>query len=533
MKKVLILIILFLFPLVNSQPILNADTSELEIVQKGEIELNNVYSIDVKFFVYPKSDYFSEVLSTSTNPSSEFKEDSYIFSWKNPDSKIDYEVISLVKNDFSVRNLNKEINFPFDIPKEYIKYTESSEVCDSNNLEIKKVANSLALGENNSIKVLFNLAEWVNSNIEYDLAYSENTIKASEVLELKKGTCDEFSNLVMALARSLNLPVRYVTGYSYGTYGDEGFEAHGWVEAWVPEFGWIPIDPTYGEFGWLDVSHIKGMSSENPGVSSVEYNWLKGEIIDANLYNEIEIISSQGEISNYLEGELFLEKEVVSPGSCNVIWMNLSNPTDSYISTLASLTVAPELLTKNDQMILLEPYGSDKIGWIIKYPNNLSSEYVYTYSINGSAYLLEDLSTENKVSSFGEFLDIDYCEALVTLEENSNSSLIKEIDAKILVPKEVKLGEVYSVEVILKNLGEIPIEDLGVCLEGECKEVYLGINTQETVLFERKSSSLGNSSLNFVFKNVNLASETITIQVVEKSLIEKLISILKNLFKLN
>jgi transglutaminase-like putative cysteine protease len=60
------------------------------------------------------------------------------------------------------------------------------------------------------------------------------------------GVCQDFSHVFLAAARSLNVPARYVSGYLHKP-GEAVQEAgHAWVEAFIPDLGWVSFDPTNG-----------------------------------------------------------------------------------------------------------------------------------------------------------------------------------------------------------------------------------------------------------------------------------------------
>ncbi len=68
----------------------------------------------------------------------------------------------------------------------------------------------------------------------------------------RKGVCQDFSHIMIALVRAkLRIPCRYVSGYLYHGESDEDRSAasatHAWVEALVPQLGWVGFDPT----NWL------------------------------------------------------------------------------------------------------------------------------------------------------------------------------------------------------------------------------------------------------------------------------------------
>jgi transglutaminase-like putative cysteine protease len=60
--------------------------------------------------------------------------------------------------------------------------------------------------------------------------------------------CQDFAHIVIALARGFRLPCRYVSGYLYHSRlrQDRSAEgtSHAWVEALLPECGWVGFDPT-------------------------------------------------------------------------------------------------------------------------------------------------------------------------------------------------------------------------------------------------------------------------------------------------
>jgi transglutaminase-like putative cysteine protease len=69
-----------------------------------------------------------------------------------------------------------------------------------------------------------------------------------EALATRRGVCQDFAHIFIALARRLGVPCRYVSGYFFhqsaaGTRSADG-ATHAWAEAWLPDLGWIGWDPT-------------------------------------------------------------------------------------------------------------------------------------------------------------------------------------------------------------------------------------------------------------------------------------------------
>lgn len=69
-----------------------------------------------------------------------------------------------------------------------------------------------------------------------------------EALGTRKGVCQDYSHIMIALARQLRVPCRYVSGYLFHRveYNDRSAQdaTHAWVEALLPELGWVGFDPT-------------------------------------------------------------------------------------------------------------------------------------------------------------------------------------------------------------------------------------------------------------------------------------------------
>jgi transglutaminase-like putative cysteine protease len=68
-----------------------------------------------------------------------------------------------------------------------------------------------------------------------------------EALHARRGVCQDFAHIMTALVRTLRIPCRYVSGYLYhGDRHDRSSEgaSHAWVEAFLPDIGWVGFDPT-------------------------------------------------------------------------------------------------------------------------------------------------------------------------------------------------------------------------------------------------------------------------------------------------
>jgi transglutaminase-like putative cysteine protease len=89
------------------------------------------------------------------------------------------------------------------------------------------------------------LSQRIFADFKYDQRATTVSTPVGEVLESKRGVCQDFAHLMIACLRSLRLPARYVSGYVRSDREFTGGNAsHAWVSVWCPVFGWQDFDPT-------------------------------------------------------------------------------------------------------------------------------------------------------------------------------------------------------------------------------------------------------------------------------------------------
>lgn len=78
----------------------------------------------------------------------------------------------------------------------------------------------------------------------------------------KQGHCEWFASSLALLLRMGGVPSRLIAGFRItrspfgGVLTVRSGDAHAWVEAWIPDYGWTPIDPTprlVGSSSWFEV----------------------------------------------------------------------------------------------------------------------------------------------------------------------------------------------------------------------------------------------------------------------------------------
>lgn len=94
------------------------------------------------------------------------------------------------------------------------------------------------------------LLHHINQQVHARLTYATDSTKVDSPIDValaaRRGVCQDYAHIMIALVRSVRIPCRYVSGYLFYHKDDQSTPdaTHAWVEAFLPELGWIGFDPT-------------------------------------------------------------------------------------------------------------------------------------------------------------------------------------------------------------------------------------------------------------------------------------------------
>lgn len=123
--------------------------------------------------------------------------------------------------------------------------------------EVKQIADA---GFYKSVSVFVaaqQLNQYVYDNFQYIKGITSVETTLDEVWKLRAGVCQDFAHMLLVMLRLLNIPARYVSGYvctSKNSMRGEG-ATHAWVEAYIPFYGWLGLDPTNNYI--VNDSHVR------------------------------------------------------------------------------------------------------------------------------------------------------------------------------------------------------------------------------------------------------------------------------------
>lgn len=97
------------------------------------------------------------------------------------------------------------------------------------------------------------ILQYFNNSFTYTLSPPPLGVDTVDdfLFKTQQGFCGHYSSATAFLLRAVGIPARVVTGYQGGEWNHyenyllvRQYDAHAWVEAWIPKKGWVRIDPT-------------------------------------------------------------------------------------------------------------------------------------------------------------------------------------------------------------------------------------------------------------------------------------------------
>ena len=190
------------------------------------------------------------------------------FEVQGPYRRLKVEAVSHValaeRDPYDITLYPKRPTVPLNwMPRERLalsQYLQSEELPDTQVEALFEYAMTFVRANNDDLlEALFAMNLALYHDFEYVPGSTSNATTPYEVFSTKRGVCQDFAGLFIAMARLIRVPARYVCGYLYTGNAErdqqngEGSASrapsdatHAWVELYLPNVGWIAFDPTNG-----------------------------------------------------------------------------------------------------------------------------------------------------------------------------------------------------------------------------------------------------------------------------------------------
>lgn len=152
------------------------------------------------------------------------------------------------------------------IPQEiYKRYTQSNEVCDSDDPRIRTLSDTIASRTHRADAYIRAVYEHCVTSLSYGEPI-RGLYTSRDALERDRVDCGGFCTLALALLHARGIPSRLVSGF-FGTARHDPM--HVWIEILLPDGKWLPADPSTdhlsrmgrdrtksGRFGYIGSDHL-------------------------------------------------------------------------------------------------------------------------------------------------------------------------------------------------------------------------------------------------------------------------------------
>lgn len=127
------------------------------------------------------------------------------------------------------------------------------------------------------LEAMLDLNHRIFTEFTYDPHFTTVVTPLEDVLQYRRGVCQDFAHLAIACVRAMGIPARYVSGYleTLPPPGQEKLQgadaSHAWLSVYDPMLGWADFDPTNDQIpshqhittawgrDYSDVSPLQGM----------------------------------------------------------------------------------------------------------------------------------------------------------------------------------------------------------------------------------------------------------------------------------
>jgi len=486
-KYFLLLAIIFLLtlslPLINASP-MDYGRAKVSVSLVSQLDSDANILLKANLSLIPLGDERQTILSTIPFPSATQYDASYYYTWGSTNHVV-FGWDAVFETSLHLYNL-EEKKFPMQI-SQYEEFKEATTYIDITD-DIRRKANELVSGKTDFNSAVLALAEFVNTNLTYDISLFGQNTKASVVLVDKRGVCSQYSTLFIALARALKIPTRYVTGVAYSNTNNN-FGNHAWAEVYNGEI-WLPIDPTYGEYFYLDSSHI-ALSKLNDIENGVSFSYTPQTSIDIK---EINITASSQELEKPEQKiSITLEPYLDSFAANSYIPLKVSveNPYDFVLPAALTLTKAPGVYGNSEKTILVPPKSTKSAYFILEIPDAEPS-YLYSSNVEVKTQFGDSALTAVIFATNYESVSLEKALSIVASEEEAVNYID---DVSFLCTSSTKYyGKDSLLRCNVTSNANIPLYNLNICFENECHKIDLPINSETNLSFnftpERKQYNI-------------------------------------------
>jgi transglutaminase-like putative cysteine protease len=209
-----------------------------------------------------------------------------------------YQVYSRLETP-STRSVTKIKPLPAEARNAYLQLPRTDP-------RIQALAENIVGGETSPLRQAQLLRNYLITHYDYTLELPPSEPDdplAFFLFHRKKGHCEYFASSMAVMLRMLQIPSRVVTGFQSGVYNPisgsqliRTSDAHSWVEAWLPDRGWMTFDPTPPDPQAQRLSAWTRLGFYADAVDVFWQDW----VLNYNLDRQLQLASRVGESGRHM-----------------------------------------------------------------------------------------------------------------------------------------------------------------------------------------------------------------------------------------
>jgi hypothetical protein len=135
--------------------------------------------------------------------------------------------------------------------EDFTKYLTDTKYWQVSDEYIQSEASSIKDGETNILDLIKADYRYINDKLEYDQSKADSTndrIGAKQALQGDSAVCMEYSDAMISILRAQGIASRAAIGYANlreASQTPTSQVRHQWVQIWIPDYGWLSVDPTW------------------------------------------------------------------------------------------------------------------------------------------------------------------------------------------------------------------------------------------------------------------------------------------------
>ena len=443
-------------------------------------------------FIPEENEFQTVTFNVISEPKAQetISENNVYLRWNNPqEDKLKFSINVEESTKTNFKHITTKVKFPIEENlDEFEEYLEATETVTSNDPKIIAKANELAQGEDDLFVLVHKIGLWTKQNINYSLETltAEVSQDASWVLENRIGVCDELTSLFVAMLRSLNTPVRFVTGQAYTNILND-FGNHAWAEVYFPGYGWIPFDPTYGQLGYVDATHIKMKSSVDIKSTDLNYGWRSDnvDVKSSGLLVKSNVMMNGTLYKEDVEVKLTLLKNDVGPGSYVPVKVDVKNLNNYYLPVSMFISKAPVKVEDYLHEVLLKPDKEKSVFFIAKVPKDVDPGFIYSSAIAVKDNFNDEVEGVLRFDYNGNKYSLDEAQEIINqFKKEEEKVYSRNVELNCNLDKQYYYDyDTGKINCGIINKGNVNLNNLNVCYNEQCKIISLNIVEKENLEF--------------------------------------------------